>query len=74
MQIAQKFGGTAQAHGNVIDHALADDESVGQAAVFHAQFDLRFHVIATDDEIPQPRGDDEGEQYGKNGLQPAVID
>ena len=74
VQIAQQFCGTAQAHGNMVDHAFAYDEPFRQAPVFHTQFDLRFHMVAPHDEIPQPRGDDQGKQREKNGLNAAVTD
>ena len=72
VKVAEQFRRAAQAHRDLVYQTVADDEAAGKTAVFHTQFHLRFHMISTDHEVPEARGDDEGEQSRKDGL-PAGI-
>ena len=72
MEVAQELGRAAQAHGKLVGKPFAHHKAAGKPAIFHAKFHLRFHMVAADHQIPEPRCDNEGEQSRKQGL-PAGI-
>jgi hypothetical protein len=72
MEVTKQFGRTAQAYGKIVGETFVDDQTAGKSSVFYTKLDLRLHMIASDDKIPEPRSDNEGKQQRENGLQAAV--